>query len=481
MAASVFRRPPLRRQRGAYAMMFAVMVIPIIALCGMAIDLGMIYARKADMESAARAIALSAAGKLDGSAAGVSAALAAAENTAAALKYQNNGRYFSWSADAIQFSTSPQGAGGWSSAAWAAGSAANVFYVKVDTRQLTIGGDVKTAFVGILSHAFANVAVESQVVAGRTSIDITPLAICAMTNDAGASRANPNSLVELVEYGFRRGVSYDLMRLNPSGTTATNFLIDPIAGPGATGVSTGLTADAASPFVCRGRLGYPNLKGGAIAVAKPFPLASLFRQLNSRFGQYNGNVCTPNGAPPDTNVKTYDAAGLVWQTITPLQQTALESTSEGKLQTVADVLPATAPAAQYGPLWAHAKAVPYSAYQAKPIEPAGGYATFIVSNWSSLYNKQTPKTYPASLTPYRVSTVGANYEKPNPDYGPGERNRRILHVPLLDCSTTPTSAASVLAVGRFFMTVPATDTVLAAEFGGAYQVEQVAGNVGIFP
>ena len=474
------RRDRGARQVGAIAVMFAVLLIPVIALCGLAIDLGMVYARKADMQSAARAIALSAAGKLNGSAAGIDAAVIAAASVAAGMRFQNNTNNFAWSPTALKFAASPNSNADWMDSGSASASAATVFYVKVDTMEMADAGTVGTAFMRILAPAFATVTVGSEVKAGRTSIDIMPLAVCAMSTAPATSRANPNSYLELVEYGFRRGISYDLMRLSPSSTTPLSYAINPIAAPGKTASGAGFSTDTLGPYTCRGRLGIPSVKGGTISVSQPFPLASLYRQLNSRFDQYEGNVCTPNGAPPDTNIKSYDFATLAWTNAQPSGQTAAESISGTKLQTVAEVFPAVAAPAQFGPLWAYAKAVPYSSYQAKPIEPSAGYTAFSTSAWQYLYNNQSAKTYPASLVPYRVSAVGANFAKPSAEHAPGVRNRRILNVPLLDCSSTPSDAATVLGIGRFFMTVPATDKVLAAEFGGAFQPDQITGNVGIF-
>ena len=467
-------------QTGAVAMMFAVLLIPVIALCGLAIDLSMIYARKADMQSAASAIALSAAGKLNGSVAGIDAAVAAAMSVATGMRYQNNIRNFQWSASALKFGTSPGSDGSWMDASTAASSAANVFYVRVDTMDLGDAGKVQTAFMRMMSPDFAAVKTGSQITAGRTSIDVMPLAICAMSTSPASSRANPSSYLELVEFGFRRGVSYDLMRLSPSSSTPLNFLINPLATAGKSGSGAGLSPATVGPYICRGRLGVPGLIGGKISVAHPFPIETYYQHLNSRFDQYDGSVCTPNGAPPDTNIKSYDFASSAWTNTVPTGQTASESTTLTKLQTVADVSPAVAAPGQFGPLWAHAKAVPYSAFQAKTVEPAAGYPTYATAAWPSLYNNQSVKTYPASLVPYKVSTVGANYAKPGTEHAPGIKNRRILNIPLLDCSTPPGSSATVLGIGRFFMTVPATDKVLAAEFGGAFQAAQITGDVGIF-
>lgn len=186
------------------------------------------------------------------------------------------------------------------------------------------------------------IAIGHTAVAGRSTIHAMPLAICAMSPVAGEARTNPGSpaAVELIEYGFWRGVTYNLMRLNPGGTAPANFALDPPAPPGGAGSSSNTTASAIAPFVCAGRLWVPRLTGGAIRVGSPFPIASLYRQLNSRFDQYDGNACRPNGAPPDFNIKAYTpgaGGGAAWMNPRPTHQSALETVARGRLETIADL------------------------------------------------------------------------------------------------------------------------------------------------
>lgn len=62
------------------------------------------------------------------------------------------------------------------------------------------------------------------------------------------------------------------------------------------------------------------------------------------------------------------------------------------------------------------------------------------------------------------------------------RGRRVLNVPLLSCPIVPgaRATATVLCVGRFFMTVPATPTTLYAEFAGLLPARRLAGKVETF-
>jgi hypothetical protein len=108
--------------------------------------------------------------------------------------------------------------------------------------------------------------------------------------------------------------------------------------------------------------------------------------------------------------------------------------------------------ASFGPLWTFKK-------------PTG----FNGSQWPSMYqfnagasavSVRASVNYPTSGSPYDVHVKA-------PASGGGVKYRRVLNIPLLDCSAgTPPSKAKVLAIGQFFMTAKATDTVIAGEFAG---------------
>lgn len=482
-----------RNQRGAIAVLTAVLIVGLIGVCALAIDLALIYNRKVELRNVANAVALGAAKRLNGTAGGIDAAVVAAVSAATALKYQYNSTTFRWSASAIKFSTSPARDGTWVDVGTAEAAPERIFYVKVNADQLPGAGDVHTLLMGVVSPLFATVTVASEVIAGRTTIDALPLAICAMSNSPGSSRTNSATFVELVEYGFRRGVSYDLKNLSPSGAAPANFVINPLAQPGTAGLAADMQPAALGPYVCAGSLGIPRLTGDMIAIAPSFPLTLLYKQLNSRFDQYEDDLCNFHAAPPDVNIQPYISSSIPWMTIAPApgRQTAAcnggtagapcDSTAT-KLQTIAELAPPGGTAAQYGPVWAYAKAVPFSAYSAGVPEPSpGGYTPFATASWSKLYGGQTAASYPTgSSTPY-LAGAGVNFSPPGAGHKPGAKNRRVLNVPLLNCSAMPSNSASVLAIGRFFMTVPATGNVLAAEFAGAVPVDNIGGKVGLFP
>jgi Flp pilus assembly protein TadG len=481
---------PCRRQRGAIAIMFGLMVLGIIGLIGFALDLTLVYNRKAELQTLADATALAAARALTGEPAGVAAALTQANIVANNHTYQYGQQPVAWSSDALRFSTAantPDAA--WMNAAAAQAAPAGVLFAKVDTRQL--GDDprsVSTVFIRLVSSALATATTSARAVAGRASINVLPLAICAQSTSAAARVNVPTDTTfnELVEYGFRRGVAYDLMQLNPGATTPENFLIDPLSPPGVAGSAANLGATVAGPFVCSGTMPMPSVLGGTITVQRGFPVDPLYKHLNSRLDIYEDNACTPEGAPPDTNVKPYPHADVTWMLPVPEVQTAAQWTGGGsRLWTRADPLPGPASntAARYGPLWAYARAVPYAAYTAMPLEPAAGYAPFAVTAWSSLYTPAPPAadSYPAALpnsTPY-LALSGANFQAPANARKPGLARRRVLNVALLSCPVAAGAVASatVVGVGKFFMTVAATKSSISAEFAGTAAPATLGGAV----
>ena len=334
-------RPPRVREGGAIIVLVAVTLILMIGFVGLAIDLGQMYNRKAEMHGVAQAVALAAAGQLNGTSAGIDAALVKASEVAILYRYRYNKLKFGGSDTALTFSSSPSATGSWLPAGSAKVSPANVYYAKVDASLLTPGSDViRTLFIHTLPSHTASVSVNHVAIAGRTSINMTPLGVCALSSTPAAARVNTNTpvLTELVEFGFRRGVTYDLMQLNPNGTTPENFLIDPIAAPGSTSSPAHMTDVVAAPFVCSGAMWMPRVSGGAIGLQRPFPLATMAAYLNTRFNIYAGTNCQPSGAAPDANVKPFmpNTASTNWMVSAPAGQSATSIILNGKLLTAAD-------------------------------------------------------------------------------------------------------------------------------------------------
>jgi hypothetical protein len=485
--------------------MFAPLLIVIIGFCGLAMDVGRLYNRKVDLSGMAKAAALAAARELNGTPAGIVAAKARAKEAAESMRYQyfGEGSPIVWDEEALSFGPSPSRSGTWTAAssldAASTTAAAELYYAKVDSDGLdeTIS-TVGTYFMRILSSSLATVHVRESAVAGRVSINVTPVGICAMSPDKAAERkatVGTTTLSELVQYGFRRGVSYDLMQLNPSGTTPARYAIHPAVAPG-TGGST-FSASMLGPFLCNGTMWVPRLSGGQIRVSalpSPAPLASLYPALNSRFNRYADSACESSASPPDGNIKEYayeDTSGANWMVPATGKAAALTTTVRNKLETVADLpdnhpsLPASA--GDYGPLWAYARAV--KAPTPVTSEPSSGFAVFDATNaiWSNLYKSGTGvlATYPSSTaTPYQSTSNSNFYTPPTVSTGTvAARQRRILNIPLLSCSPQAPSGttAEVVAIGKFFMTVRATEERLIAEFAGLIPEQSLSGEVRLYP
>lgn len=468
------RRFP-RHERGAFAVMTAALALLILGFCGFALDLSRSYNRKVELQTIADAMALAAAAQLNGTAQGIDNALSAASKVSSdyAMGYGYGKLAVPWSSTALRFGAAPSGSE-WVDAGGAKGQAATMFFVEVDTRRLGESiGQVDLVLFPVPSPSTKSADIAGRAVAGRSTVNVMPLAVCAMSEKRGSARGD-----ELVEHGFRRGISYNLMQLNPDENTGgAHFLVNPVAQPGTTGTSAGTRLDVVRPFVCTGTMAMPQVTAGTLSVERGFPLNAVFAQLNSRFGTYTA-PCTANGAPPDANVREYSGT-LSWMTDKP-RQSADSRKTDTKLLTIADLdeTPAGTTADLYGPLWIYAKAVKYADYASGVAEPEpDGYTPFVAKDdWSKLYTPGSPKlkgTYP-SPTPYKAITT--------PGGTRSVANRRVLNVPLLRCPVTGSPAsAQVLAIGKFFMTVRATDTDLIAEFAGLAKPELLGGQVELYP
>jgi hypothetical protein len=281
------------------------------------------------------------------------------------------------------------------------------------------------------------------------------------------------------------------MQLNPNGVTPLRYMVNPVSEPGSVG--TAFSATAVAPFVCNGTMWVKRLTGGAIRVTSlpdSAPLADLRAALNSRFDQYADSPCNVKGAGPDLNIKSYayDQAGVIkWMTPGSGSIAAASTQTRGKLETVADLPSAPTTAGSYGPLWAYAKAV--RAPSPLGTEPSGGYTAFTAADWGTIYPAgPTPSSYPSSPpVPYLASTtVNGYYQAPSTINRPmATLHRRVLNIPLLDCTSGAPSgtnaSATVAGIGRFFMTVPATDERLVGEFAGLLSPQSTSGHVELFP
>lgn len=478
------RRPLPRpaRPHGSVAVPFALILPVVLGMMGLAIDLSMLYLRNTEMQQLADSTAAAAARRLDGTLAGVSAAIADAATMAQKNTY--GGEYSgaknpftagsSWSQDALFFSKAPSGAP-WIPAASVtdAATAADMLYVKVDTAVLgSLSGNpgmVSTTLMRFVGAADSVTAAPVSV-AGQTGMPVTPLAVCAL-NTNKFTRHPPATGSERVEFGFRRGVAYDLLNLSYSGSTPQRYVVNPIDGSNVTNPDSAHYSNKfIKPFFCSGGIGYGGLRTRASVYVKPLDAlgVDIHDWLNSRFGDYTGgDACSSrSGAPPDTNVKEFIPANVKWM---PTASPAARSYTDTQLYTVADpgTLPGHVEVKDYGPLWVNAK----------PVNFVSGL-TFKLADMPTLYPINAgPAWSPTTLSLYYKDPPYKNDAPVAPTSGIAAPGRRLLNVPLLDCSGAIGAKATVLGIGQFLMTARATSASVYAEFDGLADESTLAANV----
>lgn len=444
-----------RRQRGGIATLFALALPLVAGMAGLALELAMAFQRQGQLQQAADMIALAAAQKLDGTAGGIDAAL----QLAGVLAYNRPLRgigSITFNPAALTFASAPGGPWLASGAAQAAPLALR--YARVDMAALDAAYTRLPSPFGALLGGSGSTALAVHAVAGAQGLRVLPLAICAPSSVAQATRANGGGVDEIVQYGLRLGVGYNLLALNPAPGAASGefFLVDPLSPPGSAALAASTDDANVAPFMCSGKLAYPALSGALNLRRISATGFGLWQQLNARFG-LAGAACSSFHAPPDTNVREYVGSGASWMNSAPPQAAASSSTpAPGQpLHSVADgapPLPAVAPA-QYGTLWAYGPA----------RTPA--MAAIHASKWGTLYPAAQALAAPAwpAAGPYHVASYGTA-----PLGVPGRKERRLLHVPLLACPIAAGTQVqgTVLAVARFLLTARASASAVPAEFAG---------------
>ncbi len=468
-------RRPVRQQRGAFGVVFALVLPVLLGLMGLAIDVSVMYARGHELQTFANSTALAAARELDGTQKGLDAALDRAEVLSQKNSYRFlNERMFNWSSSALEIGAGV--AGPWYPAsAVPTSELPKLFFARVDSAGLDAKyGKLSTSFLQVLG-VDASYDISRRAVAGRGLTKLAPLAICALNNAPLSARVNgPGSNnAEALEYGFRNGVSYNLLKLSPYDKTPKNFLINPIDFPPATSRDAHYDDSVVRPLTCTGAMPAPVLTAGsALNVKAPFP-PGLIAELNSRFGLYgNGATCEPFGAPPDQNVRDFTGGNgytAWWMDVgsvaKPIDGSAAELEVGPGLLNVAHAIGAPAQdGGSYGPLWSFGQPRKYNS----TTGTVG--ALFGRSDWKNLYPVKGSATlksniYVESKLPYEFNAYPHNQEPPG---GNGVAFRRILNVPLLECPFSGSGSATMLGIARFLMTTPATQSPAAihAEFGG---------------
>lgn len=457
-----------RRQQGVVAIMVGLMtaLLVLTGMLALVIDLGALYVTKTELQNAADAAALAGAQELDGTKDGIPRAIKEAIDTAKenSVRLGDSHGAVAINEDHIDFAPNPNG--GWIAASVAKGlkDVSTLRFIKVDTSG-NGQGRLDTWFRRVGGATSTNT--HGLAVAGPYSVNITPLGICAI--DPGNERiAGPNN--ELLEWGFRRGMNYNIPELNPlANLTQDPIWINPVDT--VTCDPNHSNANFMRPYVCAGssvlvRGGLPDK-----VFINTGTSSALNDALNTRFGDKE-TACPAALAPPDTNIQpyAYDATepaslGDDWMNPAQLRQSVRMET-DVKTNRLPEPLTET----DFGVLWAYNPAVKFDGASATGVgEP------FKLSDWPALYqatngasaaartadeSTEYPGPYGAGgdgsgTPPYR--TTGKYFQNGGTD---AVAERRILNVLIINCSVPPggTGACQSLApigIGRFFMTVKA--------------------------
>lgn len=481
-----------RRQRGAVAILVGLSIFVLIGFLGLVMDLGRLYIAKTELQNAADAAALSGAKELNGSVTGITAAVNRAFLTASQNGYDFGKIPVSSSSPSSDLIISVGNCPDDACMVPVANvtndaQAANKFFIKADTGLRDLG----TLFMRVFNTDVTRTL--GVAVAGSFMSDITPLGVCAI--NPGEPYAQESAWGELIEYGFRRGMAYDISTLNTpglSGLPQDPFWINPVDRD--TCDPSHSSTNYMTSFVCSGKSSSIANLGQSVFI-NTGTSSSLERALNSRFDLFQGNICDPASAPPDTNIKEYSgnpggATGQPRDWMNPDPSSPPPNTcmqGNNNPQTVCIDTTTNKPVgfpgnpslpSQFGVLWSFNPAV-------RNNSGVPG-AAFDLRDWNdatnALYLAPNPPTFPVGLAadltpggvgypdpvpqptpgtpPYR-QTSGKYFEAP---VRPGVAERRVLNVAIIKCNEAAGGAGAcktlpVIGIGRFFLQ-------RAANFGG---------------
>ena len=476
------------RQRGAVMIMFALLIVLLFGVMALVIDLGRTYVVRTELQNAADAAALAGAKDLNQTAAGVTTAVA----TAVAMAAQNTFKFTSVvSISAANISVGGCPEDGCMVLASAIGNddalAAGKTFLKVDIPS----GPLNTFFAQVLG--IASTQTFGRAVAGHFVTEITPIGVCAIDAATPGGRRIATGLEdELTEYGFRRGVSYNLMQLGDVAGTSTPYLLNPVDAYAAGGPcsNNNSSANVAAPFICNGTSTVVVKAPGFTYGSTGLEAGPVERALNARFDDFQGNTCNPSNAPPDVNVKEYTvpSGGGAGPNGNPRDWSQAGGNTLPSQQSITIDTNTHKPVAalgvnDYGMLWSYSRAVKASGASPNAVAVTGANAFFGLSDWSSLYAGNTADTsangYPSdpASPPFPTGTLAAPYNAANgnkyfaaPSHA-AKRERRVIQIAIVDCANSSgnncNATIKILGIGRFFMTRRANlPARLDAEFDG---------------
>jgi len=511
------------RQHGAVAIIVAICLVVLIGMLGLVIDLGHLYVAKTELQNAADAAALSGAKELDRSLAGVTRARDSAIEAARRNKYDLNATVVTLTAaDNLWVGSCPDDGTCTMvriNTVTTNAAAADKTFLKADTGSKSLN----TWFIQVLSNALSSTRTFGMAVAGRYVVNIAPIGVCAI------DPANPtlNNAGELLEYGYRRGMGYNLLAINDAkkglaGLSQVPLWINPIDVPPNACDPSNSSDSTLRPFICAGESS-SIVDGGSVYINTGVQ-SSQERFLNSRFDNsqsFGNNKCDATANPPDSNVQKYTApgpAGAVpacppsssdvkcglprdWTepglNAQPTAQTVrLNSATPGKPVGYPNV---PSNVGDLGALWTFSHAVRYDGavtgnvgtpFTISDWGPAGGGANLykLDSDTSANgYPTTAGSGFPAGTqaAPYN-QPAGNKYHEPPPTHPPGLSGRRVINVAIINCDVAAGGSGScrtmpVKAIGRFFMTVEASfPSNFETEFAGIVDTGQLPRDVRLY-
>lgn len=467
-----------QRQRGAVAITFAFSLLLLMGFMALVFDLGRTYVVRTELQNAADAAALAGAKDLNQKLSGVIKARA----TAIAIGGENDTK-FSFNGNAgieiteamISVSNCPDDACTWTQASTITDAqAADKTFLKVH-----IPSDSLATFFARVPTTLSGTGIQEtrtygRAVAGWFTTQISPIGVCALDLNEGGTRdlSPPTADKELTEYGYRRGIAYDLMQLGKI-SNGNPFLLNPVdpwTSAGEPCESNHSNAPYARDFVCTGAsasIRYqpdnPDYKYGYAYGNTGYSWGPVRDALNSRF---KPETC----APQDANRREYaynnPAAGYPrdWMNPDPDLQQSIRIERDPVTDLPYVYSPLTS--REYGVLWSYSRAV--RAIGSSPNATAG--TPFELDQWSALYPVSSPPNLSADASVYLTDTVRP-YDT-SIDATGGVPDRRVLNIAIIDCGNVTggqncNSKIPVLGVGKFFMQTQAVNPKsIYAEFDG---------------
>jgi Flp pilus assembly protein TadG len=470
-------------------------MLVLIPVAGLVLDLGHLYIVKTELQNLADASSLAAAKDLDNTDAGLNKAVATGKAIALKNRYDFGSTMTLQDAN-FRFAATPDGP--WYTLAESLGNATGRSFVEVNTKDGGDGGSAQSINTWLMRIAGDNsTSTYGIAVAGRYVNTVTPVGICAIDPVRRTANYDYGTFTEIVEFGFRRGMSYNVFELGSLGGASSDpYQINPVNSPPNGCVAANSSTNVVEPFICVGNSAVVPTGVGQVYTNTGVS-ATLEKAFNSRFNDYSGgSKCDPATAPPDVNVKEYlpgsTEAPAGWQdsggTALPSQQSVSTSGSpvlpqhslpyEASAIDPTKVWPSTVGGRvttqstypQHGVMWSYTPAVQADGSTAvTPAQANGTIGTNTPGTDKLMYGPKgsaidyiDAATYPTAVGAGFTSQYAAPYNQASgpsflaPAGRTGVENRRILNIVLIDCRTPPVGSAScgvmnVVGIGKFFM------------------------------